>query len=83
MQQKKANNKVKFIIFWVVLSVLAEVLLTCFNTNNDFFIPNGIGTLLAQTLFEYSSIIFITVGISFIFKTNLKIPVPIQPQINR
>ena len=78
--KNKITKRTKFIVFLIILSVVAEVFLTCFNTNNALIIPSGIGTLLAKTLFGYSSIIFIVLGINQIAKTNLKIPNPVIPQ---
>ena len=78
--QKKANKRVKIIIFFAVLIILLDVFLTCFNSKGEFFIPYGIGTLLAKTIFNNLHTILIPIGISVIFKTNTKVPVVIQPK---
>ena len=78
--QKKATKKVRMIIFLTIVIILLEVLLNCFNAKNEFFIPNGIGSLLAKTIFYNLHVILIPIGISVIFKTNVKVPVVIQPK---
>lgn len=74
--QEKLNSKVKTIITFSIILMIATLIFSCFNAKNEFILPKNFGAIFKQTFMYYLSIILLAISVKVISKTKTKEIIP-------